>query len=113
MSSARSICAASLGTARASRVLEFLSRERATAVAFDVVATVSGADRPFVDTSSAEDPLEFARLSRTVVEARRLGLRPVLRLRLERLDGGSRARIAMTDQRAWDLFFRDLGRPRV
>ena len=100
----------SLGTARTSRVLESLSRDRATAVAFDVVATVSGADRPFVDASSAEDPLEFARLSRTVVEARRIGLRPVLRLHLDRLDGGPRARIAMTDQRAWELFFRDLGR---
>ncbi len=92
------------GTA-ADTAFETIARAGATAVAVDAVALVARDDSPFVDTPATPRTVEVERVRWSVARARTLGLRLVLRLRVDRLDGGPRERIAMGDEEAWSKFF--------
>ena len=93
------------GSAAADTAFETIARAGATAVAVDAVALVARDDSPFVDTPATTHAVEVERVRWSVARAHALGLRLVLRLRVDRLDGGPRERIAMGDQEAWSKFF--------
>lgn len=100
--------ASSPGSRRAEEAFVSLARAGASAVAVDVVALVARADSPFLENPRTPREVERARLAWTVERARHHGLRPVLRARVDRLDGGPRSAIAMTDDEAWERFFDQL-----
>ena len=93
------------GGPAASEGFERIAGAGATAVAVDVVALVARADSPFLDTPATPRSVEVERLRWSVDRAHALGLRLVLRLRVDRLDGGPRGRVAMHDDAAWSKFF--------
>lgn len=96
------------GSARAAAAFAELARAGASAVAVDVVALVAQGDSPFLDTPRLPREVELERLAWTVARARAHGLRPVLRARIDRLDGGPRAAIAMVHDTGWNRFFDEL-----
>jgi hypothetical protein len=92
-------------SALASTEIEKLARRGATAIGLDVIAWVNRPDSPFVAAAVTDLAVERERLLRAAVRARAVGLRVVVRARLDVQRGDPSSTIAVRDERAWEKWF--------